>query len=617
MRPAVFILALLLAAAVPNAAQQPPTPAPAASQAPAAPGGAAGAAVYDRACAGCHATSGSGAPTRDILRTLTPEAIHNALVNGKMQQQGSFLSDAERRAVAEFIAERPFGAAPAATTATRCTSSPPMSDPARGPSWNGWGNGITNTRYAKDGGLTAADLPKLTLKWAFGYANVQAARAQPAVAGGRLFAASENSEVHALDPRTGCTHWTYKAAAGVRTALTVAPYKTPGRSGYAVYFGDGRANVYAVDANTGEQIWMRKVDDHASAAITGAPIVHDGRVFVPVQGLNEEGQGGRGGYQCCTFRGSLSALDANTGAVLWKTYMVDEPKPRAQNKAGVQMWGPAGGGIWAAPTVDARRNMVYVATGNGYADPPQKMTNAVVALDINTGAVKWVNQTTPNDNWTMGCQAKNPDNPACPATLGPDYDFSASPALATLNGRDLLITPQKSGIAFAMDPDDEGKIVWQQRIGQGSGLGGQWGASADETQAYVGVSDLQSMAPGGMRALNLATGAMAWSVPPPPALCGTARGCRQAQGGATTTIPGAVLSGSLDGGLRAYSTTDGSIIWTFDTNRPFETVNGVTASGGGIEGPGPIVAGGMLFVNSGYGGILNRPGNVLLAFGID
>jgi polyvinyl alcohol dehydrogenase (cytochrome) len=576
-----------------------------------------GSAVYDRACAGCHATTGSGAPTRETLRALTPEAIHNALVNGRMQVQGSTLTEAERRAVAEFLAARPLGAAAATATATKCAPST-VTDPARGPSWNGWGNGIANTRYAKDGGLTAADLPKLKLKWAFGYAGVNAARAQPTLAGGRLFVASENSEVHALDPKTGCTHWTYKAAAGVRTALAVGPYKTAAGSGFAVYFGDARANAYAVDAQTGQQIWIRKVDEHPSAAITGAPMVYNGRVFVPVQGLNEEGQGGRGGYQCCTFRGSLSALDANTGVVIWKTYMVDQPKERAKNKDGVQMWGPAGGGIWAAPTIDPTRNMVYVATGNGYAEPAQKMTNAVVAMDINTGVVKWVNQTTPNDNWTMGCRPQNPDNPACPATLGPDYDFSAAPSLTTVNGRDLLVVPQKSGVAFAMDPDNEGKIVWQQRIGRGSGLGGQWGGAVDERQAYFGVSDLQSQAPGGMRAVNLATGEIAWSVEPQPRLCTTDRPtCRASQGAAVTAIPGAVLSGSLDGGLRAYSSTDGKIIWTFDSNREFETVNGVKANGGGLEGPGPIVAGGMLYVNSGYGGFIGNPGNVLLAFGID
>ena len=577
-----------------------------------------GPAAYDRACAGCHSAADSAAPTRNALRAMTPEAILNALVNGKMQQQGAKMTDADRRAVSEFLAGRALGSTPASTASTKCAASPAMSDPARGPSWNGWGNGTANARYAKDGGVTAADLPKLKLKWAFGYANVNAARAQPAYAGGRLIVASENAEVHALDPKTGCTHWTFVAHSGVRTALVVGPYKTARASGYAIYFGDMKANAYAVDANTGRQLWVRKVDEHPSAAITGALAVYGGRVYVPTQGLSEEGQGGRGGYECCTFRGSVSALDASTGAVAWKTYTVEESKPRAKNAAGVQTWGPAGGGIWSSPTIDPQRGFVYVATGNGYADPPQKTTDAVLAFDMKTGAIKWVNQTTANDQWTMGCRAQNPDNPSCPATLGPDHDFSASPALTRVNGRDLLVVPQKSGMAFALDPDNEGKLVWQQRIGRGSGLGGQWGAAADEQNAYIGVSDLQTQTPGGLRALKLTTGEMAWSMEPQTRLCNAQQpSCRAAQGGAVTVIPGAVLSGSLDGGMRAYSTKDGSIIWTFDTNRSFDTVNGVTATGGGIEGPGAIVAGGMVFFNSGYGGVLNRPGNVLLAFGTD
>ena len=147
--------------------------------------------------------------------------------------------------------------------------------------------------------------------------------------------------------------------------------------------------------------------------------------------------------------------------MLWKTYTIEEPKPRGKNKDGVQQWGPAGGGIWSSPTVDPKRGMVYVATGNNYADPSQKTTDAVIALDMKSGTVKWVNQTTPNDNWTLGCRPENPDNPNCPAKLGPDHDFSASPSLATVNGRDLLVLPQKSGMAYALDPDKEGEMVWQ------------------------------------------------------------------------------------------------------------------------------------------------------------
>jgi polyvinyl alcohol dehydrogenase (cytochrome) len=585
-----------------------------------------GDAVFQRECASCHtagtnSAASSGAPTIEALRQFTPEAIVNALTNGKMQVQGSRLSDLDRRAVAEFLSGRAIAAAVTAAAVGRCPTATPMTNPANGPRWNGWGGTVANTRFQpRDiGGLTAADLPKLKLKWAFGYAGVAAARAQPTVAGGRLFAASENGEVHALDPKTGCSYWTFKAQAGVRTAISVAAYRTRGGSnGYAVYFGDSKANVYAVDANSGQQIWTRKVDEHRSAAITGAPAVFNGRVFVPVQGLSEEGQGGRGGYECCTFRGSVVALDASTGADVWKTYTIAQPaRPRAKNAEGVQTWGPAGGGIWSAPTIDAKRRMLYVATGNGYADPPQPMTDAVIAMDLQSGTIKWVRQATVSDNWTMGCQPQNPDKPQCPQTLGPDFDFSASPALVNVKGRDLLFLPQKSGLAYALDPDNEGAVLWQYRIGKGSGLGGQWGGAVDGAVAYVGVADLQTPTPGGMRAIRLDNGQPVWSMPPQQKLCAEGRGCSAAQGGAVTAIPGAVLSGSLDGGLRAYAAKDGAIVWMFDTNREFPTVNGVKANGGGMDGPGPVVAGGMLFVNSGYGGIVGRPGNVLLAFGLD
>ena len=594
---------------------------PAAAPAPGPQAAVNGQAVFERSCATCH-IEGSGAPAPAALRQFSPEAIVNALVNGKMVVQGSSLSDAERAAVAQFLT----GRAPAVSVNSmnpnvgRCTTNTPLGDPTRGPSWNGWGNGITNSRYAtKDsGGLTAADIPKLKLKWAFGYQNVSAARGQPAVVGGRVFTASENAELYSLDMKTGCTYWTYKAQAGVRTAISVAPYKSRTASGYAVYFGDAKANIYAVDAQSGKEIWVRKVDDHRSAAITGAPVVHDGRLYVGVQGLNEEGQGGRGGYACCTFRGSVNALDASTGAVVWKTYTVDESKPRGVNKDGVQMFGPAAAASGPLPTVDPRRRMVYVATGNGYADPPQKMTNAVIALDMNTGVVKWVRQTTQNDSWTMGCPQKNEaGNPACPETLGPDFDFSASPALVTVNGKDRLVLPQKSGMAYALDPDNEGAIVWQTRIGRGSGFGGQWGAASDGTTAYIGVADLQSPAPGGIKAIRMADGEIVWSAPPQPVLCSGGRGCSAGQGAAVTLIPGALLSASLDGGVRAYETTKGEVIWVFDTNKEFPTVNGVKAAGASLEAAGPVVAGGMVFINSGYGGVAGRPGNVLLAFGVD
>jgi len=577
-----------------------------------------GEAVFKQSCASCHNENQKTAPTRDVLAQMTPESIFNALTLGRMQIQAISLSEADQRAVAVFLAGKPFGPVTPPLVVNKCTSSPAMKAPASSGEWNGWGGNTSNTRYQPNGGLTAADLPKLKLKWAFGYHTVTSARAQPMLAGGRLFVASENGEVHALDPKTGCTHWTYKAKAGVRTALSAGAYKNASGSGQAVFFGDARANAYALDANTGKELWVRKVDDHKFAAITGAPTYYNGKLFVPVQGLSEEGQGGQPKYECCTFRGNVSALDANTGAVIWKRYTIDEPKPRAKNKDGVQQWGPAGGGIWSSPTVDPKRNMVYIATGNNYAEPSQPTTDAVMALDMNSGVIKWVNQATPNDNWTLGCQAENPNNPNCPGKLGADHDFSASPSLATVNGRDLIVLPQKSGMSFALDPDKEGEVVWKYRIGQGSGLGGQWGGAVDRENAYFGVSDLLSPNPGGIRAVKLATGEQVWSVGPQERLCDKSKPtCRASQGAAVTVIPGAVLSGSLDGGMRAYSTKDGSILWTFDSNKEFPTVNGVKANGGGLEGGGAIVSGKMIFFNSGYGGFVGNGGNVLLAFGID
>jgi len=585
----------------------------------------AGDAVFQTACASCHAQPApdSRAPNREVLGQLAPETILTALTTGNMFRQGSALSDAERRAVSAFLAGRPVGTAAPPSTVGRCTATPPpLSATDLTSGWNGWGAGVANTRFqpAASGGLTPPMVPRLKLKWAFGFAGVSSARAQPTVLGGRVFVASESGDVFALDAKTGCTYWTYHAKAGLRTATSVGPYKNAnGSSGFAVYFADGGANAYAVDAATGREIWSRRVDDHTYAKSTGSVTVHDGRVYVPTAGVGEEGVGGTARYECCTFRGSVTTLDASTGAVIWKSYTITEdPKPRGRNKDGVPLWGPAGAGIWAAPTVDAKRRAIYVATGNGYAEPKQPTTDAVLALDMDTGTIRWVFQPTPDDVWTGGCRAENPDNANCPATLGPDHDFSMSPALTTRStGGDLVIVYQKSGMAYALDPDKQGALVWQYRTSSGGGMGGQWGVAADDQQAYFSVNGTAGKTPGGMRAVKIDTGEPVWSKEAEARLCGTERGCSAAQGAAVTASPGIVFSGSMDGGIRAYAADDGTIVWQFDTNKEFETVNGVKAKGGAMDGPGAVVAGGMLYINSGYVSLIGRPGNVLLAFGTD
>jgi polyvinyl alcohol dehydrogenase (cytochrome) len=265
--------------------------------------------------------------------------------------------------------------------------------------------------------------------------------------------------------------------------------------------------------------------------------------------------------------------------------------------------------------VDAKRRMLYVTTGNTYSGPPQPSSDAVVAIDLKTGAIKWTKQASPADIYVSNCGRGA--NPNCPETSGPDVDFGSAPILATLpGGRDLIVIGQKSGVGWAFDPDKNGDLVWQYRASAGGLLGGiEWGSAADGTLAYFAVSDILSPKPGGLHAVSLATGERVWMAPPPPPKC-SGRGCNGAQSAALTVIPGAVFSGSNDGALRAYSTKDGAVIWEFDSNREFETTNGVKGRGASMIGPGPAISGGMIFVNSGYGAFGGRAGNVLLAFSV-
>ncbi len=581
-----------------------------------------GEAVFETHCAVCHVNPPEeDIPTVEAMSVLTPNAVVASMTEGNMRIQGDLLTAAEQVAVAEFLTGRPVVESVAAFTAGICAQSPPLPTLAPGAIWNGWGPDTGNTRFQPDtGGLTAGDVPNLELKWAFGIPDVTQSRAQPAVIGGRVFMGSMTGAVYALDAATGCTYWTYQAQAGVRTAISVGPVA----SGYAIYFADGEARAYAVDAQTGEEIWSYKVDDHPAARATGSPTLFDGRLYVVTSGVSEETAAAMPDYECCTFRGSLTSLDAETGEVVWKSYTVPEPQPRGKSTSGAQLWGPAGVALWSAPTVDPVRGMIYAASGNAYADPAPGTSDAIIAFSIATGEIEWINQIIPGgDVWILGCDAQSTggdenagDNPNCPEEVGPDYDFSASPGLITLaDGRDLLVVTQKSGVGYALDPDREGAVIWEYRWGAGSPVGGVWGSTTDGERAYFAVADQLTPAPGGLHAVDVVTGEGIWQRPPEQPLCAAGPGCGPAQSAALTSIPGVVFSGSADGGMRAYAAETGEIVWTFDTNREFDTVNGVAANGGSMDGPGPVVAGGMLFVTSGNGGIVGTPGNVLLAFG--
>ena len=552
-----------------------------------------------------------------------------------MKYQGLALSGEERRAIAEYLTGRKLRAPLSSNTIGNCARRPAPGDPGASPLWNGWGPTIDNTHFqpAEQARLTADQVPRLHLKWAFGFPDATSAWAQPTIAGGRLYVGSQNGTVYALDAASGCAVWTFAAQGGVRSSISIGPRlrsresrassgaagrRAPsgGAAGYVAYFSDQKGFVYAVDAASGRQLWSRKVDEHPLVRLTGSPALYQDRLYVPTSSYEEGGK--PPGYSCCTFRGSIVALDARDGSVIWKSYTIaEEPRLLRAYADGTELRGPSGGAIWSAPTIDVKRGALYVGVGNTYSGRAQPTTDAVLALDLKTGAMRWARQMAPSTPDVFGC---TPGDVNCGERAGPDFDFGASPVLARVpGGHDLVIAGQKSGVVYALDPDKKGEQVWHYRAGVGSGLGGiQWGIAADSQRVYVPVAEIYSPTPGGLHSVELATGARAWYAPPEAPVCGKpSRACSSAQFSAVTAIPGVVFSPSNDGEVRGYSTKDGHIVWKFDTNREFPTINGLRAKGGSMNGPAPVVAGGMLYVSSGYGVFGLRPGNVLLAFGID
>jgi polyvinyl alcohol dehydrogenase (cytochrome) len=530
--------------------------------------------------------------------------------------------------------ETAAGAAPGGACPDDRTAA--FADPLNRPHWNGWGVGPTQHRFQPSdmAGLAPADVARLKLKWAFGFRGATRSVAQPTIFGGRAFVGSQNGKVYSLDAKSGCKYWQFEAGKPVRSAVVIGPRG----DGWAAYFGDAGANVYAIDALSGMPLWITKVDQHPAAVVTGAPTLVGTSLLVPVSSY-EEVMGAKPSYPCCSFRGSLVALDGSTGKVLWKTFTInEEAKAGAMNSAGVQQMGPSGAPIWSAPTFDAASQRVYVTTGDNYSDPPSDTSDAIIAFDASSGELAWTRQITSGDAFTVAC----PNGVNCPKSHGPDFDFGSSAVLATLsNGRRILVAGQKSGVVTAVDPDHGGEIVWQKRVGNGGTLGGvQWGVAADESNLYVAVSDpkfrpvgpatpgaqalisrpsvmllIDSKAGGGLWALKLETGEEVWRTPHPG--CGDVPGCSPAQSAAVTAIPGLVFSGGLDGHLRAYSTADGKIVWDMDTTGDYRTVNGVAAKGGSIDGGGAVIVDGILYVGSGSGFVGTMPGNVLLAYSID
>lgn len=590
-----------------------------------------GAAIYNQHCAACHNHPAARVPSLRAIKAMSAEAIYMALTSGVMKSQAAGLSTEQVIALIRYIAPT-GGTHTAAPVLTRtCKSQPAFPTGANTPEWNGWSPSITNSRFqnAASAGLTAADLSRLKLKWAFNLGQVSDARSQPAVIGPYLFIGSSTGAFYALDADFGCTLWGFRAESSIRGGAAIG--KAGGKP--AVFFSDTGANIYALDAQTGQLIWKVRPVDFFAALATATPRFYHGVLYQAFSSY-EEALSADPKYQCCKFRGSVVALNASNGDKLWQSFTIPEPaKPTHASPAGTQQYGPSGAAVWSTPTIDKKLGALYVSTGDNYSAPSTKTSDAVLAMDLKTGKLLWSTQLTQGDIFNDACGMPVAGN--CPPTHGHDYDFGQPPILiATAGGKRVLAIAQKSGIAYGLDPDAKGKVLWQTRVGEGGPLGGsQWGSASDGSKVYVAISDLDMGAVydpkspkhyrlvlnpkkgGGLYALDVATGKIDWHAPPIP--CAASRSdCSPAQSAAVTAIPGVVFSGSVDGHLRAYSTNTGKILWDINTARDFPAVNGKSADGGSMDAGGPAVVNGMVFVNSGYGQWGGMPGNVLLAFSV-
>jgi len=580
--------------------------------------------LFNQYCAACHLGQVAKAPHKMFLQMMAPDAIYAALDTGIMRSHAEKLTGADKQQVATYLG----GDHPLSTLrAPQCTGPAATFDAGRRPAASGWGVTPENTRHigAADAQLSAADLPRLELKWAFAFPNAQRARSQPAVAYGAVYVGSQDGTVYALDEETGCVRWTFRASAEVRTAVIVeSPAAARQHAGPPlVYFGDLLARVYAVEAFTGKLRWSHKADDHPNATITGAPSLHDGTLYVPVSSL-EVTSAADPAYECCTFRGAVVALDALSGTSRWKAFTIPtEPREAGRTRVGTRILAPSGAPIWNSPAIDAKRGVLYVGTGENYSSPANDTSDALIAFRLADGAMVWHAQKTANDAWNVACML--PDNPNCPAENGPDVDFGASTLLLRDARRgDLLLAGQKSGWVYGVDPEARGKIVWGSRVGRGGIQGGvHFGMASDGERLFVPISDMVDEHDGrthkepsraGIYALDPRTGTQLWAAPAND-VCNGRAFCDPGISAAVTSMPGAVLAGHMDGRLRAYDSASGKVLWEVDTTQEWKTVSGELARGGSFGGgAGPMIVHGKVFAASGYGLYFHMPGNVLLVF---
>ncbi len=577
-----------------------------------------GRAHYERACAACHDGAVKKAPHKDMIGLMTPEAILTALTSGLMQAEAATLSEPERREVAEYLAGAELGSV--VVDLPVCGADVQFN--ALGPlEVANWGMSAGNHRYQPSTQVSENNIASLAPAWAVKFPGANRVRSQPAVAGGLLFVGSHNGKVYALDRQTGCQVWAFQASGEVRTGIVVKPWSDNATT-TTLFFGDVLGNVYGLNARDGNLLWRLRADEHPNATITASPVLAGDDLVIPISSL-EVTQAVNPEYACCTFRGSVLAVDSTTGEELWRRYSIEEvPTAHAKNPVGTDIIGPSGAVIWNSPAVDEARKQIYFGTGENMSSPATKTSDAIFAVNFETGDVAWTFQATENDAWNTACDTDTPEN--CPEEDGPDFDFGAAVLLVNSSAHgDLVVGGQKSGLVHALKPDT-GEVVWQTRVGRGGIQGGiHFGMAAAGDRLFVPISD---MADGrtypdpdrpGMHAVDLNTGAILWSQIHEDR-CNGRSFCHPGISQAASVVGDLVIAGSMDGVARAYRVSDGEVVWELDTTQSFESISGELTEGGSFGGAaGPIAFDDYLVLSSGYDIYNHMRGNLLLVLRAD
>lgn len=595
--------------------------------------------LFDSHCASCHDNPDMHAPTRQALTGFSREGLMIAMEFGKMQPMAAHLSKQQRGLIAIYLTHG-ANAADGWVDLHRCTKA--ASDGTT-PYATDWGLGPHNRRFVKSAlaGLDRDNVGSLELAWSLAFPRVTDMRSQPAVIGDTLYFGDKTGRLYAIDRLRGCIRAHTRVFSGIRSAITVATLNS--RRALLV-FADSVASIFAVDPQSLETIWQSSARLFDTSVISGSISYHDDRLFVPVSSY-EVAVAGSPAHACCTSHGGVIALDARDGTELWQWHATDDATLQGRNPAGNAMSGPSGASVWSTPTIDSKRGRIYVGTAENLSRPATDTSDAIVALDMASGQVAWRFQATRDDVWNAACLN---DGPNCPDNPGEDFDFGASVIIAELaGGRELLLAGQKSGEVFALEPEPagyDGEVVWRKRLSQGTTNGGiHWGMGLAGRRLIVPVADPERERAGyvprpGLYALDARNGSVLWEHPvtrgcdfdpannpliglesmrsgKQPELAETYR-CSFYYGlsAATTVTPELAFSAGLDGVVRAYDIASGEALWQAETAVPLTADNGIAGHGGAIDVGGQVVAGGWLYVQSGYAMFGQLPGNLLLAY---